>query len=73
MTLRPLAALAFASLLSACYTVPKPLKANVLQITPVQAVEIDRANVPVRWGGRIVETRPMGSYTCFDMIGSELS
>lgn len=73
MNMRYLAAIAFVSLLSSCYTVPKPLKADVYRITPVQAVEIDRSGVPVRWGGRIVETRPMGSYTCFDMVGSELS
>lgn len=73
MKLRILAAAAFASLACACTTVPTSLQGDTTDISPAQAREVGRPGLPVRWGGRIVETRPVGDRTCFEVIGSELS
>lgn len=61
-----------ALLLSACATLPQPLQGDTVDITPAQAREAGREGLVVRWGGRIVETRPLSDRTCFDMIGSAL-
>lgn len=61
-----------AVLLSACATLPQPLQGEVVAITPAQAREAGREGLPVRWGGRIVDTRPLSNRTCFEMIGSAL-
>lgn len=72
--LRILASSVFlASLACACTTVPAPLQGEVAAISPAQAREVGRPGLPVRWGGRIVATRPLGDRTCFEVIGSELS
>lgn len=57
---------------SACASLPQPLQGQATPITPVQAREANQSGVEVRWGGRIVETRPGADETCFDMIGSPL-
>ena len=59
-------------LMSACATLPQPLQAEVTELTPAQARDAGRPGLPVRWGGRIVETKPLADRTCFDMIGSAL-
>lgn len=64
--------LATATLLGACASLPEPLQRDVVDITPAQAREAGRPGLPVRWGGRIVETRPLGDRTCFELIGSAL-
>lgn len=64
--------LATAALLGACASLPEPLRGEVVDITPAQAREAARPGLPVRWGGRIVETRPLGDRTCFELIGSAL-
>ena len=73
MKWRILAIAALAGLSGACMTVPPQLQGDVIQITPAQAREVGRPGLPVRWGGRIVATRPLGDRTCFEVIGSELS
>ena len=62
--------------LAACNAMtPRPLRVEdrVADISPAEARIAGRTNVPVRWGGRIVETRPMGDRTCFAIVGSALS
>lgn len=59
-------------LFAGCATLPAPLQGETVNITPAQARQAGRAGLAVRWGGRIVETRPMATRTCFDMIGSSL-
>ncbi len=59
-------------LLGACASLPKPLRGEAVAITPTEARTAGRTGLPVRWGGRIVETRPLADRTCFDMIGSRL-
>lgn len=61
-----------AMLMAACATLPQPLQGEVVAITPAQARESGREGLPVRWGGRIVDTRPLSDRTCFEMIGSAL-
>lgn len=68
----PLVALAMACLLPACASLPAPLAAEVIDVTPAQARETGGVGLPVRWGGRIVATEPEAQRTCFEMIGSEL-
>ena len=69
---KPLVVLLGAVLLPACATLPEPLQREVVELTPAQAREAGRPGLPVRWGGRIVETRPERTQTCFEMIGSAL-
>lgn len=69
---RPICLAAGTLLLSACATLPQPLQGEAVAITPAQAREAGRPGLAVRWGGRIVETRPLADRTCFDMIGSAL-
>lgn len=59
--------------LSACASMPKPLAGEAMRISPAEARDVGRVGLPVRWGGRIVQTRPLADRTCFDMIGSELT
>ncbi len=66
------AAFSIIALLGACASVPEPLRRDVAELTPRQARDVGRPGLDVRWGGRIVETRPMRDRTCFDMIGSAL-
>ena len=73
MKLRLLAISTLAGLAGACTTVPASLQGEVIDITPAQAREVGRPGVPVRWGGRIVETRVAGDRSCFEVIGSALS
>lgn len=70
--LRTTCLVASLALLGACASVPPPLQGQVTDITPAQAREAGRPGLPVRWGGRIIETRPLADRTCFDMIGSAL-
>ena len=67
-----LLAITACGLLSACVTLPTPLQAEVTNITPAQARDAGRPGLPVRWGGRIVQTEPLQDRTCFQMIGSAL-
>lgn len=61
-----------AALLAACASVPSPLQREVVDLTPTQSHRSGRPGLEVRWGGRIVQTRPLANRTCFDMIGSAL-
>lgn len=64
---------ALASVACACSPVPQALRSEAVELSPAQARVAGRTGLPVRWGGRIVATRPMGERTCFDVIGSALS
>lgn len=68
--------LAFATalvLISGCASLPEPLQRDTTAITPAQVRDTGRTGMQVRWGGRIVETRPLADRTCFDLIGSALN
>lgn len=65
-------AFAATALLAGCASLPVPLRGEVAAITPAQARDVGRPGLPVRWGGRIVETRAQRDLTCFELIGSAL-
>ncbi|WCE04536.1 Slp family lipoprotein [Pseudoxanthomonas sp. JBR18] len=71
-SVRLLAAGALAIFLGACATVPKPLQGEFPGVTPRDTVAGAQAGAQVRWGGRIVETRPRADSTCFEMISAPL-
>jgi outer membrane lipoprotein len=71
-TSRLILAASLALLGAGCASLPAPLQRDVVDITPAQAREVGRPGLDVRWGGRIVETRPLRDRTCFSMIGSAL-
>ena len=59
-------------LLGACATAPKPLQGSFNPVSPRDAVASSQAGTSVRWGGRIVETRPGQDNTCFQLISRPL-
>ena len=66
-------ALAAVALLGACATAPQPLQGNFLAVTPEQAVAGQQIGAAVRWGGRIVETKPGPDGTCFQVVATPLN
>ena len=44
--------------LSACATAPKPLQGQFSLVSPRDSVATQQVGTPVRWGGRIIETKP---------------
>ncbi|MET0893367.1 MAG: Slp family lipoprotein [Pseudoxanthomonas sp.] len=59
-------------LLGACATAPKPLQGTFNPVSPREAVATSQTGTSVRWGGRIVETRPGQDNTCFQLISRPL-
>lgn len=70
--IRLIALAASSLLLGACATAPKPLQGAFTPVTPREAVAGNQAGTSVRWGGRIVETRPGQDSTCFQLISRPL-
>ena len=66
-------ALAAVALLGACASAPQPLQGNFLAVTPEQAVAGQQIGAAVRWGGRIVETKPGPDGTCFQVVATPLN
>lgn len=59
-------------LLSACATVPDPLAGEYSEVTPDQAREAGMTGQNVRWGGEIVEVRPLADKTCLEILSRQL-
>lgn len=62
-----------AALLSACVTVPTPLKGDYAEISPRQVSSHDLTSETVRWGGEIIKVEPKKELTCFEILSRELS
>ncbi len=73
LTFRMLLLATTSALLGACATAPKPLQGAFTPITPRDAVASTQPGTSVRWGGRIVETKPGQNSTCFQLISRPLS
>ncbi|MDR2873085.1 MAG: Slp family lipoprotein [Xanthomonadaceae bacterium] len=75
MNTRILLLAAVALLLGACVTTPKPLRGDFMQISPSDSVNSGgtQTGTAVRWGGRIVETKPKQDNTCFQVISLPLT
>ncbi len=58
-------------LLSACTAVPEQFKGDYSTITP-EATHNGNLQTRVRWGGVILETRPEGDHTCFEILSKSL-
>jgi outer membrane lipoprotein len=58
-----------ASLLTACATIPEPLRGDFAAIDPGQAAPVEQR---VRWGGRIVDVLPGPERTCLEVLGMPL-
>lgn len=54
-----------------CATVPEPLEGSFTPITPEQAAD-QHVGDQVRWGGRIVDTRPGSESTCIEILDQPL-
>ncbi|MEM1410892.1 MAG: Slp family lipoprotein [Pseudomonadota bacterium] len=57
--------------LSACSTVPEPLRGTYPLIEPQDTARADIGR-DVRWGGVILDTKPDQSQTCFEVLSREL-
>jgi outer membrane lipoprotein len=73
MKLRILVLAATTALLAACATAPKPLQGAFTAVNPRDAVATPQVGAPVRWGGRIIETKPGQNNTCFQLVSRPLS
>lgn len=60
--------IAAAFMLSACATVPAPLRGEFAQVAPEQAAVEQR----VRWGGRVIDVLPGPEQTCLEVLGMPL-
>jgi outer membrane lipoprotein len=60
--------------LSGCATIPPELAVGgpFLNITPTQALHGEHEGGQVRWGGAVIQTRPKGIRTCFEIMGLTL-
>lgn len=61
------------ALLAACATAPKPLQGSFTQVNPRDSVAAPQVGASVRWGGRIIETKPGQNTTCFQLVSRPLS
>lgn len=59
--------------LAACATAPKPLQGQFSTVTPRDAVADQPTGSSVRWGGRIIKTKPGQGETCFEMLSRPLN
>lgn len=64
--------LAITALVSACATVPDPLAGEFSEVTPDQARQEGLSGQAVRWGGEIVEVRPLADRTCLEILSRKL-
>jgi len=59
-------------MISGCASIPEPLEGDYRQdLFPEQATE-QSIGAAVRWGGSVVETRPMADETCIEILSREL-
>jgi outer membrane lipoprotein len=59
--------------LAGCATVPLPATdAPVSPLTPAQALATGVTGDRVRWGGVLLDTRPLAESTCFEILGRPL-
>jgi outer membrane lipoprotein len=73
MKLRILILAAATALLAACATAPKPLQGAFTPVNPRDSVASPQVGATVRWGGRIIETKPGQDNTCFQLVSRPLS
>jgi len=73
MNIKLLLPLAASLALAACATAPKPLQGEFSTVTPRDSVASQQVGAPVRWGGRIIETKPSQGETCFQLISRPLN
>ncbi len=62
---------AMMALLSGCAYIPKPLAGDFAEFQPDQATERS-IGARVRWGGHIVDTRPVEDETCIEILARDL-
>lgn len=62
---------AIGSLLSACASIPKPLKGEYAASEPQQASGLTQ-NQQIRWGGVIIAVKPEATSTCLEILGKPL-
>lgn len=68
---RLIAAALTLGLLAACATVPEPLTGEFASITPEQSDDRHLGS-RVRWGGKIIDTRPGREETCIEILARDL-
>lgn len=73
MKIRFTLTLAAALSLAACATAPKPLQGQFATVSPRDAVAGQPVGSAVRWGGRIIETKPAQGHTCFQLLSRPLN
>lgn len=72
MKIRFILPLAAVLSLAACATAPKPLQGQFSPVSPRDAVGAQPVGTQVRWGGRIIETKPAQGETCFQLLSRPL-
>jgi outer membrane lipoprotein len=60
--------IAGAFMLSACVTIPQPLRGEFPEVAPEHAAVTQR----VRWGGRVIDVLPGPEQTCLEVLGMPL-
>jgi outer membrane lipoprotein len=60
------------SLLAGCATVPEPLEGDYSESFYPEQATSGSVGARVRWGGRVVETRPGEKRTCIELLAREL-
>ncbi|MGX5730105.1 Slp family lipoprotein [Pseudoxanthomonas beigongshangi] len=73
MKLRHLLLAGAVAALAACATAPQPLQGTFTPVTPRDAVAGAQVGSQVRWGGRIIETKPGQDSTCFQLVSRPLN
>lgn len=60
------------ALVAGCATTPQPLSGEFSAVTPEQARQGDASGQVIRWGGEIVDVRPLENRTCLEIMSREL-
>lgn len=72
-TLRGLLALAAVAGVTACQTVPEPLRGEFEPVSPWVTAEQQRSGIPVRWGGNVVNVETGEELTCIEVVSRPLT
>lgn len=59
--------------LAACATAPKPLQGQFPTVSPSDSTASAQVGTSVRWGGKIIQTKPAQGQTCFELISRPLN
>ena len=62
-----------AAMVAGCQTTPEPLRGEFTPISPWVAAEQSAIDIPVRWGGTVVEVATGEQLTCIEVVSRPLT